>query len=259
MDVFEMSDLRQIEAAVTPRRGWDFSRMQTEREPVPWEYLEVVPNYLMPQDAVLDIGTGGGEKLLALSQHFGQGVGVDPNPEMIHAARENGAGQANVTFEEMAAEALAFPDASFAVVLNRHAPIDVSEVVRVLKPGGYFVTQQVGDHNMANICEEFGTEPVVQYADRGALDDESHQKLIEAFTHHGCRLLTSAGYDVHYWVKDIPSLIFWLKAIAGGKIPAVFSIDRHGPVVKTIIEKYATAKGVVTNEHRTLLIAQKPS
>lgn len=258
MDTPTTSELRQIEATVTPRRGWDFSRMQTEREPVPWDYMEVVPNYLTPRDTVLDIGTGGGEKLLALSQHFGRGVGVDPDPEMIQAARENGAGQAKVTFEAMAAEALAFPDASFEVVLDRHAPIDVSEVVRVLKPGGYFVTQQVGTQNMGNICEEFGTGRTIRNVNHAALDDGDQRGLIEEFTRRGCRVLSSAAYNVHYWVKDIPSLIFWFKAIAGGnEIPKGFSIERDGHTVSRIIQRYSTAKGVQTNEHRTLVVVRK--
>jgi SAM-dependent methyltransferase len=250
---YTYEQLKDIASSVDDRRGWDFSRMKTEREPVPWEYLEIVPRYLKQTDSVLDVGTGGGEKLLFFSQYFERGVGVDPDPEMIRAARENGAAQSSVTFVEMGAEPLEFPDASFDVVLNRHAPVFVPEVVRVLKPGGYFVTQQVGAKNMDNIRQEFGTGSGVRYA-------EEHQACIDNLVRHGCRIVTTGDYNVHYWVKDIPSLIFWFKAIAGANpVPEGFSIDRDWQTVRQIISKYWTSSGVLTNEHRNLLIAQKGS
>lgn len=251
--------LKSIAATVDPRRGWDFSRMRTEREPVPWDYLAVVRSYLQPTDAVLDVGTGGGEKLLSLSSHLATGVGIDPDPDMIQVARENGAAHPAVTFAEMSAEALALPEATFDVVLNRHAPIVASEVVRVLKPGGYLVTQQVGAENMANIRAEFRACGDRRATDRPALGDDDHRALRDALARHDCRIVATGAYDVRYWVKDIPSLVFWLTAIAGGhEVPAGFSIDRDWQTVSRIITKYSTVNGVLTNEHRTLLIAQKP-
>ncbi len=250
--------LRSVAASVDDRRGWDFSRMQTEREPVPWDYMEVAPHYLKPTDAVLDIGTGGGEKLLAFSPHFEMGVGIDPDPEMIRVAQENGARQPNVTFTEMGAEALAFPDSTFDVVLARHAPTVVPEAVRVLKPGGYFVTQQVGAENMANIREEFGTRRAHRGTGPRALHNDDHRARVDGLIKNGCRIVATGAYNVHYWVKDIPSLIFWFKAIAGGnEVPDGFTIDRDWQTVNRIITRYSTANGVLTNEHRTLLIARK--
>jgi SAM-dependent methyltransferase len=249
---YTYQQLRDIAATVGDRRGWDFSRMQTARDPVPWDYMEIVPRYLQRSDAILDVGTGGGERLIAFSQYFGTGVGIDPDPEMIGAARENGALHPNVTFVEMGAEALAFPEATFDVVLTRHAPVCVPEVVRVLKPGGYFVTQGIGALNMANIREAFGTGSSVQY-------EEDYRSSIDEFTRLGCRIVATGSYNVRYWVKDIPSLIFWFKAIAGAnEVPEGFSIDRDWQAVSRIIAECSSPGGVLTNEHRTLLVAQKP-
>ncbi|MDQ4100545.1 MAG: class I SAM-dependent methyltransferase [Chloroflexota bacterium] len=251
MDDVPYEQLMEIAASVDERRGWDFSRMQTEREPVPWDYLEIVPRYLTFADAVLDIGTGGGEKFLAFAQYFEQGVGIDPDPDMIRAARENAASQPNVTFVEMGFEALSFPDATFDVVLNRHALLCVPEVVRVLKPGGYVVTQGVGAANMANIREAFGTGSGVRYADE-------YRAAIDSLLAHGCRIVVTGSYNVRYWVKDLPSLIFWFKAIAGAnEVPEGFSVERDWQIVKRIVAEWTTPRGVLTNEHRTLLIAQK--
>ena len=40
-----------------------------------------------------------------------------------------------------------FGDNSFDIVINRHGNFDVKELFRILKPGGIFVTQQVGAEN----------------------------------------------------------------------------------------------------------------
>ncbi len=42
---------------------------------------------------------------------------------------------------------LPFADSSFDLVLDRHETYDIAEIRRVLKPGGYFITQQVGGSN----------------------------------------------------------------------------------------------------------------
>jgi hypothetical protein len=43
-------------AGVRTRRGWDFAGMNVLRQPVPWEYHEVVLGYLRSSDVVLDVG-----------------------------------------------------------------------------------------------------------------------------------------------------------------------------------------------------------
>ena len=129
-----------------------------ERAPVPWEYAEIVQRYLTPESHVLDVGTGGGEVFLKLAGYFGQGVGIDRKPHMIATALENRSSSLSdrVSFEVMDARNLLFSDSTFDVVLNRHAPIFIDEILRVLCPGGYFITQQVGGRNAQSIFDAFG-------------------------------------------------------------------------------------------------------
>lgn len=249
---YTREQLSDIAVSVGDRTGWDFSRMRSRRDPVPWEYLDVARQYIRPTDAVLDIGTGGGEKLLSLASSFRTGVGLDPDPDMIAVARANGAGRPNVRFLPMGAESLDLDHESFDVVLTRHAPVQVPEVVRVLKPGGWFVSQQVGANNMANIRQAFKTGSGSQYG-----DDE--RARVDDFTRLGCHVVATGAYDVRSWVSDVHSLVFWLGAIAGAnEVPADFSIDRHWSVVNGIIAETATRHGFLTNEHRTLLVVHKP-
>jgi SAM-dependent methyltransferase len=251
----ERDELRQIASELTPRRGWDFSRVRDDRDPVPWEYDEVVRRYLRPTDRVLDIGTGGGERFIALAPSFGTGIGVDPAPEMVRTARENtpAALAEKVSFVEGRAEALPVPDTSFDVVLNRHAVVDVAEALRVLRPSGYFITQQVGAQSTFNIATLFGVGPGMD--GQHAAPDQEIPALAEAFQARGCAVVSYATYNVPYYFQDAASLLFWMQAVG---VPPAFDIERHWQQVDYLLTEYATPRGTETTEHRELLIIRAP-
>lgn len=245
-------ELKQLLNTVGARDGWDFSRVRDQRDPVPWDYRTVVRQYLRSTDRVLDVGTGGGENFLALASHFGAGMGVDVDPAMIAAARRNQEQQqvTHVHFAVMAAEGLQVADESFDVILNRHSVVQVGEVVRVLKPGGYFIHQNVGQRNTANFFAAFG------WSQQSFGDDSwpTVAQLAHDFQVAGCQIRAVAEYDVPYRFLDLPSFIFWCNAVPW---PEPFDPDRHWPVINQILERYTTAQGIETNEHRELLIIQK--
>jgi SAM-dependent methyltransferase len=246
-------ELRRIATRVGARQGWDFSHMRETQEPTPWDYADVAQTYLTPDSHVLDIGTGGGERFLALTDAFRSGVGIDASAEMIATAQENlpPALADKISFAVMPAQRLAFPPASFEVVLNRHAPVDATEVARVLRPDGVFVTQQVGARNTANICAIFGCTPGGTYTSDPTQTPEA---LRAAFLDAGCRVVAEGEYDVRTWYLDVESLLLWLQALP---LPEDFAIERHWRQVDIIISKYTIGRGIETNEHRTLLIARK--
>lgn len=208
---------------------------------------------------MLDIGTGGGEKFLSLASHFGSGIGIDRKPEMIRIAQENRPNELRpkVHFEVMHAQDLKFPDRTFDVVLNRHAPIFHEEIVRVLKPGGYFITQQVGGQNTQNIFDIFGWGSNGEYwrrffAERGMVFRDCRE-LQPAFEEAGCSVMAQE-YDVSYYFQDVESLIFWLK---WSPLPENLAAEHHTACVTRLIEEHSTPRGIETNEHRELMVARK--
>jgi hypothetical protein len=59
-----------------PFIGWDFSHIAkrcVEEQP-PWSYMELAKNLMLTSKAVLDLGTGGGERLLAMKDCFSKRV-----------------------------------------------------------------------------------------------------------------------------------------------------------------------------------------
>ena len=190
-----------------------------------------------------------------LAPSFGVGVGVDPDPEMVRVARENTPTSLaeTVSFVEGRAEALPVPDSAFDVVLNRHAVVNVPEVLRVLRPGRYFITQQVGAQNTFNIATLFGTGPGM--GGPHVAPDQEIPALAEEFQERGCAVISYATYNVAYYFRDAASLLFWMQAVG---VPPDFDIERHWQQVEYLLTEYATPRGTQTNEHRELLVVRAP-
>ena len=141
--------LWEQEEACAKMHGWDFSHIagRMEAAKLPWDYKRKVLDFLKPQSAILDMDTGGGEFLLSLRHPFAQTSvteGWQPNFELC----EKKLAPLGITVRKSEKnEPLPFADSSFDLVLNRHGSYEIEEIRRVLKPGGYFITQQVGGSN----------------------------------------------------------------------------------------------------------------
>lgn len=257
----DLEELKRRAADVEKIRGWDFSRMRTWGEPAPWTYQENVRRYLRPSDRVLDIATGGGEVFLSLASYLGSGLGTDFSSEMIATARENTPPElaGKVAWEVMEAQDLRVEPASFDMVLNRHGPVFLDPILRALRPGGYFICQQVGGLNSQNIIRLFGWDSGGDYWrdywDRHGFAHQDVASLMDQLTAAGCRIVAHGSYNTRYTFLDVESLIFFLKAVP---LPEDLDLDRHGDRILRFIEENSTREGIETNEHREILIAQKP-
>jgi len=247
-----LAELEQIVRDNGELEGWDFSRISANREPIPWDYPSVVRSYLKRTDRVLDIGTGGGEIFLSLAPSIGKGIGVDNNPVMIETAKGNQSRLVarNIEFIEMDGSNLNLEANGFDVVLLRHLRVYVGEILRVLRPGGYFITQMVGKRSSKNFLEAFGWT-----SDNFGSDWwQPVGELADQFQKKGCRIVAQGEYDVRYWFKDIASLMFWMMSIPW---PEEIELEKHWQNINQILETSTTSLGIETNEHRGLLIVQK--
>ena len=103
---------------------------------------------------ILVVGTGPGNFIEVLKEVFPdtQITGVDPNTESLEGAKEK---YPQVIFKEMGAEKLEFSDYSFDVVSMsmalHHLPevnIGLQEILRVVKPGGWIIINELFSDNL---------------------------------------------------------------------------------------------------------------
>ena len=136
--------------------GWDFSHIAgryTEEDDLPWDYREVILRHLTPEMKILDIDTGGGEFLLSLGHPYRNTAATENYPPNVELCREVLL-PLGVDFRPAdGCGVLTFDDGSFDMVINRHGDFNAVEISRVLKPGGLFITQQVGAENDRELVE----------------------------------------------------------------------------------------------------------
>ena len=117
--------------------NWDFSNIYYESEYLNyWEIYEEAKKYLNEKSLILDLGTGGGEKILSkLNDGVGMIIGTDLSPNMIKTANENLKKYPNVKarFAVMDNLKIQFPDCLFDLVIARNTVINAREIFRVLK------------------------------------------------------------------------------------------------------------------------------
>ena len=136
-------------------RGWDFSHIKDRYEQggLPWDFRQVIGDKLTPEMELLDMDTGGGEFLLSLGHPHARTAateGYGPNVTLCRERLE----PLGITFREMGdCTRMPFEDGRFDVVLNRHGSYHIPELWRVLKEGGLFLTQQVGEDNDRELVE----------------------------------------------------------------------------------------------------------
>jgi ubiquinone/menaquinone biosynthesis C-methylase UbiE len=135
-----------MDTATEPaRQTWssgDFPKMGVELAIVGEQLCEFIP--IHAGDRVLDVGTASGNTAISAARRRAVVTGIDLVPELLeHARRRAQAEGFHIDFMEGNAMALAFPDASFDVVLSTFGAIfapdplkTAAEMARVCRPGG---------------------------------------------------------------------------------------------------------------------------
>lgn len=152
-------DVKQIWKAEEEQahiHGWDFSHINDRYEEegdLPWDYGGIVRSCLDREAELLDIDTGGGEFLLSLGHPYIHTAATEGYPPNVELCRER-LGPLGIRFREMADHAkIPFENSEFDLVINRHGDYCPSELGRVLREGGLFITEQVGEDNDRDLVE----------------------------------------------------------------------------------------------------------
>lgn len=251
-DMAEKIDYEKFYERVGEEIGWDFSELKVEKEERKWNLYEKAIKKVEDRGELLDIGCGGGKKILKVADAFDKVVGIDSSKAMIKKAKQNlkEAGKEDVEFKLMDAKSLEFEDESFMVITCRHAPFEADQVYRALKNGGLFITQQVSLGDKRNIKEVFG-----RGQGWGEEEGSFKKRLLNELEEAGFEDIEVDEYEVDEFYKEAEDVIFLLKhtpiVVDFGKKEGDF--DK----LEKFIEENKEERGIRTTSKRFMLSGRK--
>lgn len=251
MEKTYMKDWLASEANQKKFSGWDFSYLEgkMEQAKTPWCYKELVKKHLQPTMQLLDMGTGGGELLESFHHPYERTAvteGWEPNYQLLlNRLQPKGV---HVQFVEENNH-LAFPDAHFDMVVNSHEAFSVSEVWRVLKKGGYFISQQVGDLNglplSTKLIPNFKKDTFNQHL----------SSVVAELRQQGFSVVFQDEAFFEQKFFDLDGLIYYVKTIPW-EFPD-FSVATHYKQLLYLKEELSLKGFIFNQEHRFIFIARK--
>ena len=128
--------------------NWDFSQIKCETEKLTdWDYIEEIRKHTNENSLCLDLGTGGGEKVLKEYPKVRMVIATDFSKEMIYTAKESAKNykRRDVKFVVMDNLEMKFPRGLFDLVSARHTKINAKQIYDCLTKDGTLVIEGV-DH-----------------------------------------------------------------------------------------------------------------
>ncbi len=249
------------EAVSAPFSGWDFSWLASRSMPgsLPWSYSRELARRAEAASSMLDMGTGGGERLSRLSPRPQKTVATEawpPNvpvaaarlrPLGIPVVQDEGAPD-NVDQDGGDRGRLPFSDGAFTLVANRHEAFLAAEVNRVLSPGGTFITQQVDFHSDDDLYRLLGLQ-VPERADSWL--PLARRQVQDAGLKVHAALRGEECHDLH----DVGAVVYYLRVVSWA-IPE-FTLDGCLEQLRAAHDR-PEIWPVRLRQRRFLLVAAKP-
>ena len=231
--------------------GWDFSWLNGRliQEAPPWDYSTLAKQQISKAHSILDMGTGGGELLATLTPLPPDTHATETYPpnQMLASKRLAPLGvQVHPLDEETS---LPFSNDRFDLVLNRHESFDPTEVFRVLKEKGWFITQQVGALDNLELNQVLEKNPSIPYTTWGLAS--ASMGLYET----GFDIKRSEKAVLKSTFRDIGAVAYYLKAIPWQV--AGFTTESHLEQLSKLHNLIERQGPFVATAHRFLIIAQK--
>jgi SAM-dependent methyltransferase len=235
-----------------PFAGWDFSHLDGRmiEEQSPWSYSSQARELMRRSTAVIDLGTGGGERLLKLRDDWPAKVVVTEDyPPNVKLASErlNPFGVRVVDVPLTDTDPMPFADGEFDLVLNRHAGFNAQEVARILAPGGAFLTQQIHGLWAYDLLAAFDIQP--------QWPDSTLAKYVPQLQAAGLAIIHTQDWSGQLAFSDVGAIVYYLKAVPW-LVPG-FSVATHAKHLLTLQRRLASGSGLSFVVRKYLIEAHK--
>ncbi|MEU8330540.1 class I SAM-dependent methyltransferase [Micromonospora sp. NPDC048839] len=240
------------EAAAAPVDGWGFDWLAgraTEERP-PWGYAKLVADRMARADAALDVDTGGGEVLAEVPHPPKVLTATEGWPPNVEVARRTLRPLGATVVAVAPDSALPFRDNAFDLVVSRH-PVrtDWAETARVLRPGGTYLSQQIGPGTMRELSE----------AILGPLPPPSQrhpEQAIAAAEAAGLRVADLRRATLRAAFSDIGAVVWFLRKVIW-TVPG-FTVDRYRDQLRALHHRIAQEGPFLAHSQRFLIEATRP-
>ncbi len=238
-------------AQAAPIEGWDFGWLAgraTEERPS-WRYSEIVAERAKLASRMLDLQSGGGE-MLARLPHFPPLLVATEGyaPNVAIASRRLSVRSAYVVATQD--DRLPFPNDAFDLVTSRH-PVDTwwEEVARVLRPGGTYLSQQIGPNSVRELSEYMlGPLPP------GSTRDPRLARVAARTAGLVVRDLREERLRTVF--NDVGAVVYFLRLVIW--IVPGFTVEGYYDKLLALHEQIQRSGPFVTYARRFLMEAQKP-
>jgi SAM-dependent methyltransferase len=205
-----------------PFIGWDFSYLDGRmiEGQAPWSYTSRAGELMRRASSVIDLGTGGGERLLKLQNDWPRKVVVtedyEPNFKLATERLAPLSVQVfNVPLTDF--DPLPFANDEFDLVLNRHSGFNAQEVARILAPDGAFLTQQIHGLWAYDLIAAFDAKP--------QWPDSTPEKYVPQSKAAGLTITQTQEWSGQLAFTDVGAIVYYLKAVPW--LVPEFSVETH--------------------------------
>lgn len=236
--------------------GWNFDDLNIIdlEPPPPWDYVAIAREYASKADRIIDLGTGGGEIFSRVISGAPASSVQRPASRLIASeewhvnapiARDR-LRSLDVAVVNASSERTPWRDASFDLILSRHEAIVPGEIVRILRPGGVFLTQQVAKEEWQELSAFF--------PERATFPDH-HAEYRRAFESVGLSVQTQH----HAWTSAYATIgeVAYMLLVSPWEVPGfdpIRDIDR----LLALEAAHGGDSGIVLTQARYLMTAMQP-